>query len=218
MNSIKNCWIDEVVVIDEFNVRADQLSQAKIAEYTEIFKQLPPVSVYDCDGKLYLVDGWHRMEAARKLELTEIQVSVEGAGTLIDAQDFADQANLRHGIMLTPDQRRQIGLRFVNRHTDWSLREVAEKMGCSHVTVKNWIDQSAVKNLTVDVPNQEREQKASQSDRAGGVDIRAVTLKFREWLNQSMRKTLPEEWTKERKEKVRDVLKPIVEFYNQLAE
>src|SRR3990167_3836135 len=98
-----NYLIEKIIVCDDFNVRAKELLQAKIAEYMEIFPALPSVSVFMVGGKPYLVDGWHRLRAAEGLGLTTLKVTIAGKGTLLQAQDQADAVNLRHGIMLTQD-------------------------------------------------------------------------------------------------------------------
>jgi ParB-like chromosome segregation protein Spo0J len=211
--NIETVPIEKIIVDPSLNIRSDCLSQAKIAEYAETFKQLPAISVFKVDNELYLIDGWHRLAAARKLEKTDVECIIVGSGTIVEACDMADEANLRHGIPLTPEQRRQVAVRFAQRHPDWSLREIADKMGCSYQSVKNWIDSESVKNLTVDAPNQ---KSASQGDRAANVDIKAVVLKFREWFNTSIRRSPIDAWTPERKVRVKEELKPIVEFYQTL--
>jgi ParB-like chromosome segregation protein Spo0J len=211
--NIKTVPIEKIIVDPALNIRSDTLSQSKIAEYAENFKQLPPISVFSVDGELFLVDGWHRLGAANKLELTDVECIEVGSGTIVQACDMADEANLRHGIPLTPEQRRQVAVRFAQRHPDWSLREIATKMGCSAQSVKNWIENQSVQNLTVDASNQ---KSASQGDRAASVDIKAVVLKFREWFNVSIRRTPIEAWTVDRRAKVKQELEPIVNFYKTL--
>jgi len=206
--------IDAITIVPDFNVRSTALNQAKIAEYAENFQQLPPIQVFDVQGDLYLVNGWHRMAAALKLELKEVNIEVVGSGSRLDAIDYADQANLKHGIPLTPDQRKSVALRFVERHPDWSARKVAEIMGCSNKSVSRWIEENkSVSNDTVDVSNQ---NSASQSKRAGGIDVKLVVLKFKEWCNTTIRRIPVDKWPLERREKVKMELKPIVDFYQSL--
>ena len=212
MSSIITLQINEVSIIDDFNVRADGLSQATIAQYAEIYKFLPPISVFKVDGIYYLVDGWHRIGAAKKLELETIQVCVVGEGSLTEAQDFADAANLQHGIMLTADQRKQIAVRFAKRHEDWTQRQIAVAMGCNHTTVGRWLSEDLGANAPNDSESQQSEKKASQSDRAGGVDIKAVALKFRQWLNQTQRVAPISNWSQDHKTRVKRELQPIVDF------
>jgi ParB-like chromosome segregation protein Spo0J len=213
MNIIK-IKIESLTAIEDFNVRADALSQAKIAEYTEIYEQLPPVSVFLVGGEYYLVDGWHRFRAAKNLELQEITVNIVGEGTEIDAQDFADASNLSHGIPLTPAQRRQVAVRFAKRHPDWSFREIARRMNCSHHTITAWlVKEASGQNCPGNTVNQE---KASQTDRAGSIDIKAVSLKFTQWLNVSIRRAPIQTWSEQKKNEVKTQLKPIVELYQRL--
>jgi hypothetical protein len=43
------------------------LDEDKVARYAHILDQLPPVVVFDLGDELLLVDGYHRVEAARRL-------------------------------------------------------------------------------------------------------------------------------------------------------
>lgn len=207
--------IEEIRIVDEFNIRADQLSQAKIAEYAENYDRLPPVSVFKVDGEFYLVDGWHRINAAQKLEKMIVCVDVVGEGTMTDAKDFADFANVAHGIMLTREQKQAIAFRVINRHPEWSLREVADKIKVHHSTISEWKKQlESVGNPTVDHCEDKKPDlnRASQEDRAGSVDVLTVFAKFKQW--KKCVTTNPQKWPEERKIYIRGVLQPIIDFYN----
>jgi ParB-like chromosome segregation protein Spo0J len=74
----------------------------EVARYAQILDQLPPVVVFNLGDGLLLVDGYHRVEAARRLGWTVVQAEVQ-QGSREDALRFAvDLAASERG--LTKDQ------------------------------------------------------------------------------------------------------------------
>ena len=83
----------------------DGLAKAVVKDYAESFKagkQLPPVTVIqdNVTGQLYLVDGYHRKDAAIRAGLTMIEAEVT-EGTFTDAVRLAIKANAAHGLRRT---------------------------------------------------------------------------------------------------------------------
>ena len=83
----------------------DGLAKAVVKDYAENFKagkQLPPVTVIQdsVTGQLYLVDGYHRKDAAILAGLTMIEAEVT-VGTFTDAIRLAIRANAEHGLRRT---------------------------------------------------------------------------------------------------------------------
>lgn len=91
------------------------LDQEKVARYTQSLDQLPPVVVFTLGDGLLLVDGYHRVEAARRLGRSVVRAEVRH-GSRADALRFA--ANLAAAERgLTQDQalaaiRRRSGKRW----------------------------------------------------------------------------------------------------------
>ena len=74
------------------------LDEAKILQYSQILDQMPPVVVFEIDGGLLLVDGYHRVEAARRLGRTVVRAEVR-QGSRQDALRFAvDLAATERGV------------------------------------------------------------------------------------------------------------------------
>jgi hypothetical protein len=74
------------------------LDEDKISRYAQIFDQLPPVVVFETDDGLLLVDGYHRVEAARRLGRTAVRAQVR-QGSHGDALRFAvDLAAAERGV------------------------------------------------------------------------------------------------------------------------
>lgn len=209
--------IEEIRVINDFNVRANQLNQGKIAEYADIYERLPHVSVFEVDGELYLVDGWHRMEAARRLKKESITCTLIGKGSLVEAQDEADKANLTHGVMLTAEQRKEIAKRFLSRHNDWTAREVAKVMGVHNSTIVRWTnEEDLAANAAVDDSEKPNLSAASQEKRAATVDVMTVRTAYDRWYNKELKVKPLALRSQQWKDAAKQALKPIADTYNAL--
>lgn len=105
------------------------LNPATVKEYVEgmtMGATFPPVTGF-YDGKTYwLADGFHRLEAARKIQASEILIDVR-QGTKRDAILYAVSANARHGLRRSnEDKRRAVEILLNDREwSQWSNRELA---------------------------------------------------------------------------------------------
>jgi ParB-like chromosome segregation protein Spo0J len=112
------------------------VDEAVVEEYREQLADgavFPPVTVYRVENLLLLVDGWHRVAAARRAGLLEVEAEVR-VGTREDAILAACGANAHHGLRRTnADKRRSV---HAVLRTEWargkSCREVARACGVSH--------------------------------------------------------------------------------------
>ncbi|MFC9126461.1 ParB N-terminal domain-containing protein [Streptomyces sp. NPDC057099] len=93
---------------------------------------LPPITVHR--GTMRVVDGVHRLEAAKMRDATEINV-VFFEGTLEEAFAHAVEKNVRHGLPLTVQERTDAAARIMTSHPDWSDRRVACTTGLSRKAV-----------------------------------------------------------------------------------
>ena len=64
------------------------LDEDKVSRYAQILDQMPPVVVFELDDGLLLVDGYHRVEAARRLGRAVVRAEVR-QGSRADALRFA---------------------------------------------------------------------------------------------------------------------------------
>lgn len=119
--------------------RAYGTEYSKVQEYAELMrdgKVFPPLAV-TFDGTYYwLVDGFHRLEAAQDAELQSIECDIT-AGALEDAQWQSYSVNATHGLPRTSmDKRRAVkaALSHAKGH-ELSDRAIAEHVGCDHKTV-----------------------------------------------------------------------------------
>jgi len=125
------------IVTDGLQTRA-ALNEDVVAEYGEIMKnggKLPPVTVFRDVFTDYLADGFHRLEAAKRLGRIDIEAEVRD-GDRTAALRYALKANAAHGLRRTnEDKRRALQLAWEHRDElfgrEPSVRELAEQTAVS---------------------------------------------------------------------------------------
>jgi hypothetical protein len=110
------------------NVRADGLNEAQVTLLMELEGHWPAIVVWGPDNMV--VDGAHRMAAARRLGLTRIS-AIRFSGTAEEAYLEAVRRNIDHGLPLSLEDRRRAVRRVITRHPDWSDRRIASHCGLS---------------------------------------------------------------------------------------
>jgi ParB-like chromosome segregation protein Spo0J len=121
--------LEEVILDPSLNLR-DALDEETVARYVEAGDRLPPVTVFEVDGRHLLADGFHRFAAVARRNGERIRAEVR-KGRLHDALWWAAFANLRHGLPLNRHERRRAIELGVKLHPDWSDRKLAETLGAS---------------------------------------------------------------------------------------
>lgn len=106
-----------------------------IQRYVDSFENLPPIDVFDTPDGLFVVDGFQRLAAARRLGKKRIAANVH-AGTREGAAEFAIVANTRSGYPLTIEERNDGIRRLRQLHPDWLPARIAEAMSVSPETVR----------------------------------------------------------------------------------
>lgn len=157
-----------------FQTRAG-LCPAVVKEYTELLKNgghLPPVSVVcdkrpDADGSVrpryYLVDGFHRKDAAVKAGRSMIDASIT-EGTYTDALRLALKANSAHGLRRTnADKRNALKMAWEHRQElfgkdDPKDTDLAEVCGVTRMTVYRW---KKCNNVTLQPPTASHQAQAT---------------------------------------------------------
>ena len=149
--------LDDIITTAGTQMRV-QLNIDAVEEYMQADK-LPPVTVFDDDGKLYLADGFHRFEAKLRNNEEHIQCKVE-KGTLREAILFAVSANAEHGVRRTnADKRRSVEtLLRDDEWGSWSGREIARICHVDEGTVRN-----IRKALTAELPQLEERKFKTKS-------------------------------------------------------
>jgi len=113
------------------------INEATVAEYAEAMEDpntaFPPAIVY-FDGKEYwLADGFHRLEAWRRIGRTDIPTDVR-QGDRRRAILHSVAANSAHGLRRTNEDKRRAVMTLLEdpEWSQWSDREIARRCSVSH--------------------------------------------------------------------------------------
>lgn len=152
-------WTEDTVPLDDiikhapWQVRAklDDKAIMRYADMTRAGRVPPPIKVARVKGKLYLVDGWHRMAAgalqvSRGLGSGQEVTALVADMTQAEALWEAAQANMGHGVPLKAKDLHAVFKAFVRakKHVKpngvlMSYREIAPHIGKPHTTIRHWM-------------------------------------------------------------------------------
>jgi len=138
--------VNDIVLDEEYRVRVKE-DEATIEKYAELYrdneaalkrKEKPPhqmtliVVWYDPNrGQYVLLGGYHRLEAARRAGLVEIQVSVF-SGSPDEAFAVALKDNAKHGRPMSDGDKKYAIIKAFRRYDGAKgVREIAREVGCS---------------------------------------------------------------------------------------
>lgn len=119
----------------------EEVDRETAEEYGRLMAEgvtFPAVQLYDVNGGLYLVDGWHRLLGAELAQLDDIEATIT-IGTRREALAAALKANADHGLPRSNADKRRAILAAL-RDEEWcrlSNRELAKLCGVSHTAVNN---------------------------------------------------------------------------------
>ena len=132
--------------------RLDPAALKRYAERAAAGHEAPPIMVGRCrkTGALYLVDGWHRIEAGALVRdpLRDDSVRAKVADlSMADIRWQAAAANMNHGVPLKSADYRRVLSAFIKagnhrgpRGKVMSYRDMAEVIGKPHTTIRRWIE------------------------------------------------------------------------------
>ena len=147
--NIRNVPLDDLVLDPNLNLR-DRLDDFTVERYADSWDRLPPITVFEVDGRLLLADGFHRHAAAVMLGKRTISAEIR-QGSFTDALDFVASVNLFHGLPLTRAERRRAVEVKLKLHHDWSDRRMAEELAVSRELVakirRQLIESRSIPNL-----------------------------------------------------------------------
>jgi hypothetical protein len=123
---IRELPLHDLVLDPNLNLR-DRLDQDTVERYVDAWLRLPPVIVYEVDGRWLLADGFHRHAAAVTLGKRTIPAEIR-VGTFAETLDFVAGANLFHGLPLTRVERRRAIEVKLRLHHERSDRRLAEEL------------------------------------------------------------------------------------------
>jgi ParB-like chromosome segregation protein Spo0J len=160
---------DEVdVALDDLSPapsrRANGLDPAHVARLAELVDRWPPIVVRRADATV--IDGQHRVEAARSLGLTHVR-AVWFDGSSDDAYVEFVRCNVGHGLPLSLEERRAAVRHILSTQADRSDRGIAAVCGVSPKTVARLRDDlRACGALTQSVARVGRDGRARPVDAA----------------------------------------------------
>jgi|GEM_PF-3122229 len=116
------------------------IKERLVTKYTDLkrSRKLPPVTVFFDKQDYWLADGFHRLEADRRLGRTEIEVGII-EGSVEDAYRYACKANTAHGEPLDAGEVDDAILTYL-RHPEWSAwsnYRIAAECGCSEYKIRS---------------------------------------------------------------------------------
>lgn len=131
--SINDIYIDSAL---QTRVR---LNEVVTQEYTALMRdgvQFPPVVLFDDGKRKYLVDGFHRLNAAKRAGQQTIEVEVH-MGEKYAGFLYSLKANAAHGLQRTNEDKRHGVLKLLEdfEYIDKSDREIAAICAVSHTFV-----------------------------------------------------------------------------------
>lgn len=131
--------LDELRREDACQARAE-LDQETIDEYAALYQdgtKLPPVEAFEVDGELVVVDGFHRVAAARKAGVEFLRCAVVGIGEFDDAIWHATGVNKAHGLRRSnADKRKAVRMALESGiGSEMSSQIIAKHVGVDHKTV-----------------------------------------------------------------------------------
>jgi ParB-like chromosome segregation protein Spo0J len=182
--NIREVPLDDLVLDPNLNLR-DRLDDFTVERYADSWDRLPPITVFEVEGRLLIADGFHRHAAAVMIGKRTIPAEIR-AGTFTEALDFVASVNLFHGLPLTRAERRRAVEVKLKLHHDWSDRRMAEELAVSRELVakirRQLVESHQIPNnpgrvgadgklyTTAGLPKDENERLPRNNKEAGGDD------------------------------------------------
>jgi hypothetical protein len=152
-------WVAEAIKLadviqhQELQVRRrlDPGAVKRYADWTRDGREPPPIKVGRVDGRLYLVDGWHRVRAGALVHASGLDDDGRVMALVAEMSERelrwqAAIANMGHGVPLRAAEYREVFRAFIKagkhklgRGKVMSYREMATEVGKGHTTVREWM-------------------------------------------------------------------------------
>lgn len=140
--------LSDFVIDPKFQIRV-KLDKGHVYKYFQVYSnggKLPPITLARIDGVLFLVDGWHRVEAKKGTGARTIEAVIKDM-TINEAKWFAASVNMTNGLPLKDKEIREAFNVFIatKRHIKpnkeyMSYREMAAEFKMKgHTTLRRWI-------------------------------------------------------------------------------
>lgn len=183
----RDVFLDEIVIDERLNLR-DQLDQEAIDRYEDVMHRLPPLTLFNIEDQLTLVDGFHRFTAALNKGLEKLPAEIHEGG-YTDALDFAAGANLWHGVPPTRAERRRMVELKLKMHHEMSDRALSDQLSVSREFIskirKSLIEAQEIPSATtrvgadgkiypIGLPKNEQNERAPGFGQTAGEDVASI--------------------------------------------
>lgn len=141
MINLKRLHLASVIESHELQSR-ETIQQSVVEEYADAMREgaeFPPCKVVFDGVSYFLIEGFHRIYAMRKVGYLDAEFEVVN-GTKSDGILLSAASNATHGLRRTNADKRRSAM-FVLTHPegkDWSDRRIAEHVSISHVSVATY--------------------------------------------------------------------------------
>jgi transposase-like protein len=201
--------IADIVLRTDWQVRS-RIHQGVVWNYVTatLHGRMPPIRLARVKGALMLVDGWHRLYAAKQLKRDSIRATVEDMSE-DQARWAAAEANTTHGLPLNKKEKCDVFRRYIEtgQHLEGrqlkSYREIARELHgiAGKSTLQRWMREHfpeiAARMATgrpakTELPAQEQQTHRYQQAKLYLQQIVAGAPAFEEHERQSMAEQLKE--------------------------
>ena len=144
----KRLKLDEITIDQSLQVRK-ALDEPTVERYATLIGEgakFPPLTcgwVHE-QGPIYLIDGFHRAMAYSQLPQLAGRTQdcfVKDYNSFDDMFEDALLCNMKHGLTLTEEERRDAIMKVIQRHPAESLRQLADRCGCGKTTIQRYQNQ-----------------------------------------------------------------------------
>ncbi|MGH6877537.1 MAG: ParB/RepB/Spo0J family partition protein [Rhizomicrobium sp.] len=125
----------EIVADHDLQPRVNGIDGKHVRELEAGAEHWPPISVVPQSGRFVLVDGFHRLHAAKNLKLQSIRATVLKVPDHADLHALAFTLNASHGRSLSLMDRRAFAARLLCLNPSWSDREIGRQSGLAQPTI-----------------------------------------------------------------------------------
>lgn len=148
----------EIVVEHTLSIRVDGVDNDQVLRYKFAYEtgvELPLIELFLIENALYDVDGFHRISAldliAQEKGMSDYSLMARvRTGTWAQAEVFAAEANLHHGVHLKPEDIQEAARRYL-RNTTLSYTEIARRLNVHHTTVMRLDRREKIRTTSVEL-------------------------------------------------------------------
>ena len=125
----------DITIDQRYQPRFNGLDECHVTALMESPEEWAAIVLVRQGPRLILIDGFHRVESARRLNLPNISSTIFEVPHDQDLFKMAFECNRQHGKALTLNDRKSYALQLIRHKPDLSNREIGRQVGINHETV-----------------------------------------------------------------------------------